>query len=137
MGGYNLTFGADGQGSGDAHPLYGVTGENHPSWGRKTSPDILKKMSMSHRGHTHSEEVKQKIAKAKTGKENPFFGAKYEYATSSYYGVSKVGKKYRALITQNKKLIHLGYFNTEEEAGMKYNQYVIENCLSDYPLNEL
>jgi hypothetical protein len=36
MGGYNLTFGGDGQSSGEAHPLYGVTGENHPSWGRKT-----------------------------------------------------------------------------------------------------
>src|SRR6266508_1983079 len=39
MGGYNLTFGGDGQSSGEAHPLYGVIGENHPSWGRKNSKE--------------------------------------------------------------------------------------------------
>jgi group I intron endonuclease len=30
-GGYNLTYGADGQRPGEAHPLFGVTGDAHPS----------------------------------------------------------------------------------------------------------
>ena len=135
MGGYNLTFGADGQSPGEAHPLYGVTGENHPSWGRKNSIETLQRMSESHKGITHSEETRQKISETKKGKRNPFFGIKYEDATSRYYGVCKVGNKYRVLITVNKRSIHLGYFNTEEEAGLKYNEYVIENGLEDYPLN--
>ena len=94
-------------------------------------------MSDAHRGIAHSEEAKQKISEAKGGKENPFFGIKYEYATSNYHGVCKVGKKYRVLITVNKKLIHLGYFNTEEEAALEYNSYVTENGLKDYPLNNI
>lgn len=137
MGGYNLTSGADGQSSGEAHPFFGVTGENHPSWGRKNSREALERMSKSHKGVTHSEEAKQKIAEAMKGKGNPFFGVKYENATSKYYGVCKVGRKYRVLLTVNKKSIHLGYFNTEEEAGLRYNEYVVENELKDYPLNDI
>ena len=135
--GYNLTWGGDGVGAGEDHPVYGVAGENHPSWGRKNTRETLKKMSASHRGIAHSEETKRKIAETKKGKGNPFFGVKYEHATSKYHGVCKVGRKYRTLITVNQKLIHLGYFNTEEEAAMRYNEYVIENGLSNYPLNDL
>ena len=69
MGGYNLTFGADGQSAGEAHPLYGLTGENHPSWGRRNTIETLKKMSASHRGLAHSQETKQKISEAKKEKE--------------------------------------------------------------------
>jgi hypothetical protein len=94
-------------------------------------------MSDSHKGRTHSEETKQKLSDAKSGKRNPFFGAKYEDATSKYYGVCKVGSKYRSLITVSKKLIHLGYFRTEEEAAIRYNKYVTENGLNDYPLNDI
>ena len=135
--GYNLTWGGDGVGAGEDHPLYGVTGENHPSWGRRNSKETLKRMSESHRGIPHSEEAKQKIAEAKKGKGNPFFGIKYEHATSKYYGVCKVENKYRVLINANKKLIHVGYFEAEEEAGLRYNRYVVENELKDYPLNDI
>ncbi|HSJ89683.1 MAG TPA: NUMOD3 domain-containing DNA-binding protein [Anaerolineales bacterium] len=69
VGGYNLTFGADGQSAGEAHPLYGLTGENHPSWGRRNTIETLKKMSASHRGLAHSQETKQKISEAKKEKE--------------------------------------------------------------------
>jgi group I intron endonuclease len=132
--GYNLTWGGDGVGAGEDHPLYGVTGEAHPSWGRKHSQETLEKLSESHKGIRHSEEARQKIAAAKTGKNNPFFGHKYENATSGYFGVSKSGNKYRALITVNKKLIHIGYYETESEAGQAYNDYVIEHKLPN-PLN--
>lgn len=135
--GYNLTWGGDGVGAGEDHPLYGVTGEDHPSWGRKNPKETLQRMSAAHRGITHSEEEKQKISEATRGKQNPFFGIKSKQATSNYYGVCKVGRKYRVLITVNKKLIHLGYFNTEIEAALNYNSYGIENNLKDYPLNNV
>ena len=72
-----------------------------------------------------------------TGKANPLFGVKSKHATSKYYGVCKVGRKYRVLITVNKKSIHIGYFETEEEAALKYDMYVRENGLHDYPLNDI
>jgi group I intron endonuclease len=135
--GYNLTWGGDGVGAGEDHPLYGITGEAHPSWGMKRPKETLEKMSESHKGIRHSEEAKRKIAEAKKGKGNPFFGVKSERATSKYYGVSQVGRKYRVLVTVNKKLVHLGYFEAEVEAAMMYNRYVVENNLKDYPLNEV
>jgi group I intron endonuclease len=134
--GYNLTWGGDGVGAGEDHPLYGVTGEAHPSWGRKHSIKTLEKLSESHKGIKHSEEAKLKIAEAKKGKNNPFFGYKYEDATSSYYGVSKSGNKYRVLITVDKKLTHIGYYETEIEAGQAYNDYVVEHNLP-HPLNDI
>ena len=135
--GYNLTWGGDGVGAGEDHPLYGVTGEAHPSWGMKRSQETIERLSESHKGIRHSEEARQKIAESKKGKANPFFGVKSEHATSKYYGVSKVGRKFRALITVNRKLIHLGYFETEVEAALTYNKYVIENNLKDHPLNNV
>lgn len=135
--GYNLTWGGDGVGAGADHPLFGITGEAHPSWGMKRSKETLEKMSESHKGIRLSEESKRKIAEAKKGKGNPFFGVKKEHATSKYYGVSRVGRKYRGLTTMNGKLIHLGYFNTEAEAALAYNNYVIENNLKDFPLNDV
>jgi group I intron endonuclease len=134
--GYNLTWGGDGAGAGEDHPLFGVTGEAHPSWGRKHSKETLEKLSESHKGIKHSEEAKRKIAEAMKGKNNPFFGYKYENATSCYYGVSKSGNKYRALITVDKKLIHIGYFETEKAAGQAYNDYVVRHNLP-HPLNDI
>jgi group I intron endonuclease len=132
--GYNLTWGGDGVGAGEDHPLYGVTGEAHPSWGRKHTKETLQKLSESHRGIKHSDEARRKIAEATAGKNNPFFGRKSGNATSSYYGVSKCGNKYRVLITVNKKLTHIGYYETEVEAGQAYDNYVVTHNLP-HPLN--
>lgn len=133
--GYNLTWGGDGVGAGEDHPLFGINGEAHPSWGRKHSEETLKKLSDSHKGVRHSEEAKRKIADAKKGQKNPFFGHKYANATSKYYGVSKSGNRYRAIVTIDKKMVHIGYFETETDAGKAYNDYVIRNSLP-HPLNE-
>ena len=135
VGGYNLTWGGEGVGSGENHPLYGVTGENHPSWGRKHSEETLKRLSESHKGIRHTEEAKQKLSNALSGKGNPFFGRKYDNATSRYHGVSQVNHRFRVLITVNGKSKHLGYFDTEIEAAQAYNDYVIENGLQQQ-LNE-
>ena len=59
--------------------------------------------------------------------------------TSGYKGVSYTKKmdKYRALISVNKKQIHLGYFLTIEEGAIAYNNYIIENNLEGFILNEI
>jgi len=139
--GYNLTWGGDGVGSGNDHPLFGVTGKDHPSWGRKSSEEQKKKMSDAHMGLTHSDESKHRIAIAKLGERNPMFGKKTNNSTSQYFGVSRsiIKDKYvywKAIVMINGKLTHIGYFKTEIEAGQAYNDYVTTHSFP-YPLNDI
>lgn len=59
--------------------------------------------------------------------------------TSGYKGVCyyKGKNKYIAYITINKKRIHLGYFPTAVEGAIAYNNYIIENNLEGFILNEI
>lgn len=109
-----------------------------PIMGRKHSQETLKNLSESQKGIRHTEEAKQKLSNALSGRGNPFFGRKYDDATSRYHGVNRVNHrhKFRALITVNGKSKHLGYFDNEIEAAQAYNDYAIENGLPQ-PLNEL
>ena len=59
--------------------------------------------------------------------------------TSGYRGVhfdKKLGK-YIAKISINKKRIQLGYFTSPEEGAIAYNNYIIENNLEGFVLNEI
>ena len=58
--------------------------------------------------------------------------------TSGYKGVSfnKDNNKYVVRIRINKKLIHLGQFLTAVEGAIAYNNYIIENNLEGFILNE-
>jgi hypothetical protein len=40
-------------------------------------------------------------------------------------------------INVDKKRIHLGYFQTPEEGAIAYNNYIIENNLEGFILNEI
>jgi hypothetical protein len=64
---------------------------------------------------------------------------KWGNTTSRYKGVcfSKRDKKWISNITVNTKLIHLGYFKTENEAGLAYNNYITNNNLEYFILNEI
>ena len=59
--------------------------------------------------------------------------------TSGYKGVSfkKGNNKYVVRITINKKNIHLGHFLTAVEGAVAYNNYIIENNLEGFILNEI
>ena len=63
----------------------------------------------------------------------------YKNNKSGYKGVSytKETGRNRALISVNKKLIHLGYFQTAVEGAIAYNNYIIENNLEGFILNEI
>ena len=58
---------------------------------------------------------------------------------SGYKGVCypKGKNKYIAQICVNTKIIHLGYFQTAEEGAIAYNNYIIENNLEGFILNEI
>lgn len=53
---------------------------------------------------------------------------KYRNNVTGFKGVSyqKITRKYRSLITINRKQIHLGYYNTPEEAHEAYKQAAIK-----------
>ena len=59
--------------------------------------------------------------------------------TSGFKGVSyhKRDKIFTAQIYVNKKQIHLGYFQTRIEGAIAYNNYIIENNLEGFILNEI
>jgi hypothetical protein len=59
--------------------------------------------------------------------------------TSGFKGVCyhKGDEKYQARITVNTKQIALGYFQTAVEGAVAYNNYIIENNLEGFILNEI
>ena len=59
--------------------------------------------------------------------------------TSGFKGVSfsKDNNKYRAQIKVNRKQLNLGYFQTAVEGAIAYNNYIIENNLEGFILNEI
>jgi len=54
--------------------------------------------------------------------------------SSIYKGVCfhKPRNKWQSSITINKKQIHLGSFENENDAAQKYNDYIIENNMTEY-----
>ena len=63
----------------------------------------------------------------------------YKSNKSGFKGVSfhKGNNKYIAQININKKKIFLGYFLTAVEGAIAYNNYIIENNLEGFTLNEI
>ena len=59
--------------------------------------------------------------------------------SSGYKGVCylKDSNKYKAVITINYKRIHLGLYPTAVEGAIAYNNYIIENNLEGFILNEI
>ena len=59
--------------------------------------------------------------------------------TSGYRGVSydKKANKYVSHITVDKKRVYLGSFSTAVEGAITYNNYIIENNLEGFILNEI
>jgi hypothetical protein len=51
--------------------------------------------------------------------------------------INKRLNKYTAQIVVNKKHIHLGSFPTAVEGAIAYNNYIIENNLEGFILNEI
>ena len=63
----------------------------------------------------------------------------YKNNTSGYRGVcyNKGNNKYTAQICVNNNNTHLGHFSTAVEGAIAYNNYIIENNLEGFILNEI
>jgi hypothetical protein len=79
--------------------------------GKILSEESKKKMSEAKKGKIFSEETRQKMSLVQRNKKD----------VKGYF-FNKANKKYRAEITVRGKRIHLGYFNTPEEALQAYQQ---------------
>lgn len=53
-----------------------------------------------------------------------------------YTGVYKINDRFRCSIYLNSKKKHIGYFDTEMEAVIAYNQYIIDHQLNN-KLNQI
>ena len=106
--------------------------------GRKESPETCKKKSIRMSGEnnpmygTHwEEEAKEKVSAFMKSDKNSNFGSKRINASSKYHGVSLYkDKKWTSSTTvlpnSNEKPIKIGYFNTEVEAALAYNEIMTE-----------
>ena len=56
--------------------------------------------------------------------------------TTGYRGIRKLRKKWQARIAINKKTIYLGTYNTDIEAALAYDNYVITNKL-EHAINNI
>jgi hypothetical protein len=56
-------------------------------------------------------------------------------SATGFNGVSKDGNKYRAIIAVDRKHIHIGMFDTPEEAALAYNKKSIELFGDDAKIN--
>jgi group I intron endonuclease len=103
--------------------------------GRIPSNETRKKMSesakgnTSHKGFKHSEESIRKMQRPRPNRWEKGMGEKKINSSSKYIGVFlKKGrkKKWGARISYQGKGILLGYFYTEIEAAIKYNEFAIK-----------
>ena len=59
------------------------------------------------------------------------------YGATGYRGVRKDGNRYRATIYVNRKAIHIGMFDTPEEAALAYNEKSREHFGEDGKINSV
>jgi hypothetical protein len=109
--------------------------------GVKLSEETKKKISLSMKGIKHSEETNKKQSLSR-------IGVKQRINTSSkYVGVtySKRDKRWIAQIKNNDKHFNIGYFITELEAAIAYNETVLDlfgwkaylNIISEQEIKQL
>ena len=152
--GYNLTDGGEGMSnpSPETRRLLSVSrsGENCFWYGKHLPEEMRKSIGNSHKGMKASPYTKNILKEKSSGENNPMygktgdaspgFGKKASNAKlSKYYGVGKSSSKrkpiyWRARIKYLGKAITIGYFKTEIEAALAYDDYITANGIP-HPLN--
>lgn len=142
-------------------------GEGNPRFGAVLTEETKRKISLANTGRKASEKTKENMSKAKKGKKRIVtwvvseqtkkkisdtlkgnsFGWKKSVgvkrnknkSVSKFVGVSvyKRTGRWRAFMGAGKKSIHLGYFDSEEEAALAYNIGALECYGEGTPLNTI
>lgn len=98
------------------------SGENHPMWGKKHSPETI-----------------QGYKKNRTGERAYQFGTKANDSTSRFFGVNKIISKGKyiywvAYVKVGGVKNYIGSSKVEENAARMYDKFIVENNLPN-PLN--
>jgi group I intron endonuclease len=140
------------------------SGEGNPRYGAIMSEETKNKISVANMGRKASEETKLKQSKMRKGKkrlvtwtvseetkrklsESLKGGIGWTYSigikrrkntASKYVGVDdyRTGK-WRSFVSKDGKQVHLGYFDSEEEAALAYNIKAIEYYGKETRLNKI
>jgi len=162
--GYNISFGGSAPMRGRKHSDESIAKikENSSNTGKPLSEETRKKISDAQTGEknhnfgkTASDETKRKLSEMGKGERNSFFGKlhtdesrkkisktkkrktfdkKPDISLFEYLGVSPSRQKWTASININKKKVYIGSYQTENEAALARDNYIIENNLPN-PLN--
>lgn len=62
--------------SGEGNPMYGKTGEKHPTFGKHLSEEHKEKISIANTGRNLPEEHRKRISEAMSGEKHPMYGKK-------------------------------------------------------------
>ena len=110
------------------HPI----GDKNPMYGKKHTRDSILKMVENRRGSSLGVKNSQY---GKIGNKHPKFGIKPKNPTSKYNGVCKTYYKYKGRVEDRWAAIvnrkRIGTFRTEVEAAEAYDNYIIQNNLSN------
>lgn len=63
--------------------------------------------------------------------------SKHGNFSSQWKGAYKVGNRWKAAITVQNRSVHLGYFNSEKDAALAYNEAALEYFGEFAKLNEM
>ena len=72
--------------------VVGLSGKNHPNYGKHYSNELKKKLSESHRTRTVSEERKQYLREVNKGTGNPFYNKHHSEKTKKKWSEERKGK---------------------------------------------
>ena len=103
--------------------------KKHPMQGKKHSAETKLKMKKGKKSHTKTYEQKIKSRIKHKNKSSKYFGVRLKKDRQWWY--------WHAATTVNGKFKHISYHKEEIEAAKAYNQFVIDNGLNDYPLNDI
>lgn len=106
---------------GRKNPMYGKSGELSPTFGRKHTDDVRKKISEIHRGKIIPKELREywSIVKQGThnGVNNPFFGKKHSEASRKKIGAAIKGRKVSAETKERMRLSALALWRKRKEGN--------------------
>jgi hypothetical protein len=91
------------------------------------------KMEVDHINHDKTDNRLENL-RWLTRSQNNRYQKKRDGKTSQYIGVSKINNKkpWRTHCKINGKVINIGHFATEEEAGRAYNNFIIKHNLQEF-----
>ena len=101
---------------------------------RKTTDETREKLRRAHKGRIFTEDTRAKIAASHRGRTFPMrslslLRGALKDDVKANRGVTRDGRKWSARVTINKQRVHIGMFDTMEEAAKAYREAIVQRIL--------